>query len=62
MKLFCKHNYEIIDKYQSKTTLDKILDKEVTRIKTYEEMDLGKLIIIYKCAKCNKIKESVFNI
>jgi len=62
MKLFCKHDYEIIKEYEIKSVFDKLKDAlggefECTNLVIFR----SKQVIVYKCKKCNKIKESVIS-
>lgn len=57
----CQHDYEIIDKHEMRSPLDKMLDRGLSQANRMNNaMMRSKLVIIYKCKKCKKLKESVF--
>lgn len=62
MRLFCTHNYEIIKEYEIKSQLQMMIENGLLTMDNCPlEMFKSKYIIVYKCIKCGKIKETVVN-
>ena len=60
MKIFCKHNYEIIKEHEIKSQMQIMIENGLSSIEGGSSMMLkSKYVIVYKCKKCNKIKETV---
>lgn len=56
----CKHNWHILDKVYMKSPLETLLEqnqRNFTKLGYYAMQ--SKTVIVYKCSKCKKIKESV---
>ena len=58
-KLFCNHNYSILKNYRIKSEAELIIENPSIRTATVNTNSKSVLIIVYKCSKCSKIKESV---
>ena len=58
LKLFCNHDFEIIKTLEKESTLEKLLKAglEMWQRGIPDE----KHLVIYKCRKCGKIRESRF--
>jgi hypothetical protein len=62
MKLFCKHNYEIIKEHEIKSQMQMMIEKGLTSLERGSSlMFKSKYVIVYKCNKCNKIKETIIS-
>jgi hypothetical protein len=62
MKLFCKHNYEIIKEHEIKSQMQMMIENGMTSLERGTSLMLiSKYVIVYKCKKCNKIKETIIS-
>ena len=57
--MLCKHNYEIIKEKTIDSDVERLSDKGITKMPG-DISTKSTYIIIYKCKKCNKIRESIF--
>ena len=57
--MFCKHDYDIFKEKTIDSDAERLRDKGITKFSGYTSTK-STYIIIYKCKKCNKIKESIF--
>lgn len=61
----CKHNFDLIKDYRIESAASEMiklgLSLETGRGRGILELFRTKLILVYKCMKCHKIKESVFS-
>lgn len=60
MRFFCKHDFEIIKEYEIKSVMEKLIENGLSSLERGSlSMMQSKLVIVYKCKKCKKIKESI---
>jgi len=59
MKTRCSHDYEIIKEHEMPSPADKY-NGSLSASNLPLSFFVSKYIIVYKCKKCNEIKESVF--
>lgn len=61
MKFLCNHNYEIIKEHELKSQMQFMIENglESAEMTPRQYMFISKYMIVYKCSKCNKIKETV---
>ena len=56
----CKHDYVILKDYKIKSALETLLESGLESTEGGSiRMARSKLVIVYKCTKCNKIKETI---
>ncbi len=61
MRIFCKHDYEIIKEHEIKSQFEKLIGtgvvfENIEGEDIVEKMGTCVYVIVLKCAKCNKIK------
>ena len=53
-RLFCQHDYHLVNQYEMKSEFDIVV--EAGKTPNTHNSQTRKLITDYKCSKCNKIK------
>jgi len=61
MNFFCRHDYEIIKDHYLKSQLELFMENKGKAESMPASFGISKYIIIYKCKKCNKIKETIIS-
>ena len=60
--MFCKHDYDILDKIIIESQMERLVKLGLSKGNSNFISSDGKQIIIYKCKKCGKIKETIIKI
>jgi hypothetical protein len=62
MKVPCNHDYVIIKEHEIKSQMQIMLEHGLSASRTHtSSIFKSKYVIVYKCRKCKKIKETVID-